>query len=298
MTLAVLVGKHFPHSGSWLTKSTLMVIACLPLSGSIQKHTLQVLGRILSCGYVFCGFIPIRISFPSLLCILMSDPSEMCGAILVDAFENGLSPVDAVVIKEAFTCRSDCFTQDLLTKVISVFSRFDCLEVPKPSNLLRLCEESARFMFVSKPFAAITEMAKGVPMQHRRFWNEYTIQGLYRVFVALQVDSAKVIDSIKEPLMISPTEQRVFGYLTQFVGCLKVDEVQKFLRFCTGSSVCIGTPITISFNSTSGLARRPIAHTCDCSLELSRAYSTYQEFALEFNCILSNEDNGWLIDAI
>lgn len=189
------------------------------VSGSIQNHPLQVLGHILSCGYVFWGFNPIRISFPSLLCVLRNDQSNICGEILLDAFKNTLNPVDAVVIKEAFACKSDSFAQDLLTKLISVFSRFDCLEVPKPSNLLHLCEESARSVQVyNKAVCSITEIAKGVPMQHRRFWNDYTIQGLYRVFVALSASSTKVTDSIKEPLIVSPAEQRVFGYLTQLVG--------------------------------------------------------------------------------
>ena len=151
-------------------------------------------------------------------------------------------------------------------------------------------------MFITKP--AIVELAKGIPVQHHAFWGPKTAQELYQIFRALCLNQEKVIESIEEPLMSSPSEQRVFGYLTQFVSCLKIDELQKFLRFCTGSSVCIGKPITICFNNISGFGRRPIAHTCDCLLELSRSYSTYQDFSAEFMSILSNEDNGWLIDAI
>ena len=49
-------------------------------------------------------------------------------------------------------------------------------------------------------------------------------------------------------------------------------EIPNFLRFVTGSSVCIGRSITVEFNNLEGLARCPIAHTCSCVLELSMVH--------------------------
>ncbi len=54
----------------------------------------------------------------------------------------------------------------------------------------------------------------------------------------------------------------------------------------------------ITFNSTSSLAHRLIAHTRDCSLELSRTYSSFLEFISEFNSVPEAEDNGCRIDAV
>lgn len=79
---------------------------------------------------------------------------------------------------------------------------------------------------------------------------------------------------------------------------MKVEEVQRFLWFCTGSSVCISTPMKVVFNGLSGLERRPIAHTCDCKLELPRTYSSFLDFATEFTAVLAHEDNGWKMDGI
>ena len=92
-------------------------------------------------------------------------------------------------------------------------------------------------MFITKPYAAIVEIARGIPVQHQAFWSTKTVQDLYQIFRALCLNQEKVIETIEEPLMSSPSEQRVFGYLTQFVSCLKIVELQKFLRFSTGSSV-------------------------------------------------------------
>ena len=265
------------------------------MCGGIDNNVLQVLGRILSFG---CGFLPMRVAFPSLLSVLLGPQPSVSCEVLIATFKDCLNPVDIVTLNEAFACRAGVFPQALANRLIALFSRFDSLEVPKPATLLRLCEQSARYLFITKPYAALSEMAKGVPVQHQRFWKKMGADGLYRLYVSLAISSLKVIDSIEEPLVVSPSEQKVFNYLVQFVGCLKVDELQKFLRFCTGSSVCFGKPITLAFNSQTGMARRPIAHVCDCVLELSRVYSSYPDFSREFAAILASEDNGWLIDGI
>ena len=86
--------------------------------------------------------------------------------------------------------------------------------------------------------------------------------------------------------------------LQQYIGNMKNDEIRSFLRFVTGSSVCSSKAILVTFNGLDGLARRPIGHTCSCSLELSTAYSSYLDLIAEFNSVLSNGDYAWKMDAI
>lgn len=94
-------------------------------------------------------------------------------------------------------------------------------------------------------------------------------------------------------------EDRVFRYLLTFVGSAKTDQLLLFFSFffVTGSSVLVDERITISFDNLTGLARRPISHTCDCGLELPISYATYPEFEFEFSKILSHE-MSWVMDAI
>ena len=60
----------------------------------------------------------------------------------------------------------------------------------------------------------------------------------------------------------------------------------------------INSNITVVFNSLNGLARRPISHTCDCTLELSRSYSSYMEFEDELSKVLGSEGSCWVMDGI
>ena len=91
----------------------------------------------------------------------------------------------------------------------------------------------------------------------------------------------------------NPCEERVFGYLTSLIGNMGTNDLHNFLRFTTGSSVCIADKITVAFNSSSGLARRPIAHTCSNTLELSASYVNYHDFSSEWYAILGDTNNEW-----
>ena len=51
----------------------------------------------------------------------------------------------------------------------------------------------------------------------------------------------------------------------------------------------------VQFNNLSGLARRPISHTYSCVLELPSSYETFEDFAHEFQAVLS-EESSWKMD--
>ena len=76
------------------------------------------------------------------------------------------------------------------------------------------------------------------------------------------------------------------------------DSLRRFLRFTTGSSVLFNNRISVTFNSLSGLARRPIAHTCDSIIELPSKYVTYPEFEREFTAVLADDDHAWQMDSV
>ncbi len=75
-------------------------------------------------------------------------------------------------------------------------------------------------------------------------------------------------------------------------------QVKSFLRFVTGSSVCSVQALEIQFNTLSGLARGPIAHTCSNILELSSTYMSFHDFEQESRLMLSDEKYSWIMDAI
>ena len=87
-------------------------------------------------------------------------------------------------------------------------------------------------------------------------------------------------------------EGRVSGYLVEMIGNMSSSYVQ---RLTTGSSVLTVPSLTVQFNRLSGLARRPIAHTCSCVLV---CYTNYSDFHSEWMSILNDPELCWFMDSI
>ena len=250
----------------------------------IDMQTLPVLGKIISHGYLSCGYLPVRIAFPTLATVLLGPATEVPPRLLLQAFRDYLTPLDRATIREATKVQGVLFGNAVATKLVSILSRFGCRQVPSPHTLSNLLVQVARHEFISRPFAAITLMNSGIPPEH-----SLSLSELHALYIALNASVQKVLELIDEPVFTHPSQERIFGYLREYVANLKADEVQNFLRFVTGSGVCMNSRITVSFNALSGLARRPISHTCGCQLELSTAYTTYLDFASEFTAVLADE---------
>ena len=78
----------------------------------------------------------------------------------------------------------------------------------------------------------------------------------------------------------TPAQECIYGYLVSMLGNMQTPE----LRFVTCASVCLAQKIVVTFNNIDGLARRPIVHTCDFTIELPITYMNYDDFYhLEFH---------------
>lgn len=125
-----------------------------------------------------------------------------------------------------------------------------------------------------------------------------SVYELYSLYMALRASPVKILTLLEDDSAADdPNKARVFKYLTQFIGNMSKDELRSFLRFVTGGAVC-PTKLKVSFNSLTGIARRPIAHTCAYQLEISVDYSTYLEFVAEFRSVLHSESDAWYMDAM
>ena len=133
---------------------------------------------------------------------------------------------------------------------------------------------------------------EGIPKAHKKFWSELGICGIKKLYDSLVATPDKVLDLL-DVLCTNHAEQRVFGYLKSMIGNMGPDDLRNFLRFVTGSSVCIAKKITISFSSLTGLARSPFARTCSSALEIPVAYNNYHDFSAEWSGILNQTNNEW-----
>jgi hypothetical protein len=264
-----------------------------------SSSPLPVLGTIFSHAYIMVGTLPVKVAFPCLCSILLGQ-QKACSLpdnVLVKSFTDSLCAHEARIVTIASKVVDKAFPEEIQDGLTLLYSRFGVREFPKPSNFLSLIAETAKFHFIRKPAAAVADIRSGIPMVHSAFWSRMSVGDLYSVYKALQATPAKVLALLDDAFVTNLSRERVFGYLQQYVGNMQEDELSYFLRFVTGSSVCSSKTITIIFNSTDGLKRIPIGHTCSGQLELSTTYSSYLDFVAEFKAVLSNR-YSWRMDAI
>ena len=262
----------------------------------IDMMIYPVLGHILSHGYLVSGHLPVRIALPTLINMIMG-PIKVTPQVLLDGFLDYISSTERGIFKDALKCQSDKFPSAMQGGLLDTLSKFGCRQLPTPSNLMSIIERIAEYEFLAKPAAAISLVHTGIPILHKPFWIKNNITSIYN---QLTVTAEKVHNLLSLPQASSLSEERVYGYLKTMVGNISNDELRSFLRFVTGSSVCNSMYILVTFNTLSGLGRRPIAHTCDSTLELSTTYINYDDFYGDFQAILCkvNKEFSFRMDAL
>ena len=261
---------------------------------------LPLLGCIISHAYLVSGILPVRIAFPCLATILVSQ-CELPEEVLLTTMINSLSIHDTSVFRQALVEVRDklpSFSAEILSGLIHALSFYGCREVPRPETLKRILLQISNFEFRMKPASALASIHSGIPTKHLPFWEKMAVGELYSIYSTLSVSRGKVLTMFEGCTTANPTEERILSYLKLYVGSMHLDDLRAFLRFVTGSCVCTARRIIIAFNRLDGLARRPIAHTCNYTLELPTTYSTFSDFSSEFQLVLNDDDSAWVMDAL
>ena len=263
------------------------------LHAQMDIEVFSTLGTIVSHGYLASGYLPIRQALPSLIGILLGPAVEIPKQILVEALLEYLSEMEREKIKFAIKQKGSSFSDDVRAVMVSIFSRLGCRDIPTPGNLIELMAKAAKFEFCCKPSAAVAMMNSGVPPEHRGFWERLGVVGIQKLYSLLSVSRSKVL-SLMDCQCLSAAEERVYGYLMTMIGNMgSNDLIINFLRFVTGSSVCIASKIEVTFNSSSGFSRSPFGHTCTNTVELPLAYTNYHDFYTDWVSILSDTNDEW-----
>ena len=260
---------------------------------------LRLLGTILAHGFMVCGFLTIRIALPILAATIFGPDVEISDKIIIDSFIDYLASYESSSISQALSevGKSKELSPSMQAQLISILSRLGCVEVPTKKNLQKVILSTARHLFLGKTLGMLYTLHSGVPKPFRSFFETLSFNDFFTLYKALNATPKRVLQLVEEPGGMNSAQERVFSYLTTYISNCKQDELRLLLRFVTGSSVLLDKTIKVTFNRLSGLARRPISHTCDCLVELPLSYSTYPEFEQELSRVLACEAS-WAMDAI
>ena len=202
--------------------------------------------------------MPVRISLPFLQLSFFNSVTTS----IIDAFFDLIPEDEVKTLKVAITDFASVDKDELL----DILDHHDCKTAPTEENILKILQEIAHKEIIQVPMFIIDCFQ---PVMKNIEISEEKLNKLYKDLIP----NSRVINSmLKFPESMTSEEQTVAKHLQRFVRELSGDLLRKFLRFCTGSDLLLTEKIDVSFVNVAGLARRPVAHTCSCLLELSRTF--------------------------
>lgn len=252
----------------------------VPRPDYCERHW-QAVGLIWVKGLLDHGVIPVMLSQSFILaCIHGLDSVDI--DTLIASFLNFLSPVEKLVIERAI---QGIVEQGDEEELVDIFTRMGSHYLPAKDNLQPAIKTMAHKAILQEAKYVIDCFAS--PMAHVKILlsDKQSVLDLYKSKKASGKKVSQLFKTTKD--VLSQREQATFNYLLRYVKNADHAKAEKFLRFCTGSSVITVETIMVSFNIETGLGRRPVSHTCGATLELPCTYSSYPDFRTELDNILT-----------
>jgi hypothetical protein len=238
--------------------------------------------NIIVFGWDSSRYFPIRLSQPFLQLCLFGKVSDN----IMEAFFDIIPNDEVTTFRNALSNWESVDYDDL----IEVLELHECKIRPTSQNISKILNEIAHKEIIQTPMF-IVDCFQPILKQI-----DISEENLIQLYADL-IPKPKIVNRIlKFPESMCAEEQAVANHLRRFIRELNDGMLGKFIRFCTGSDLIVCKEIKVSFVNTSGLARRPIAHTCSCLLELSKSYESFPQFRSEFLAVL--ESNVWVMDII
>ena len=253
------------------------------LRHDFQLETWTAIARVLVKGFWDLGYFPVMLSKAFLLAVLFGE-NGLEDDILMQSFCSYIARDEEVVQR--------ALNEGLIDEeFIDLLERFDCRKLPTVENAKCLLLEVAHKEIVQKA-QYVADCWRDV-LQTGFSGNKLSsADGISALFHDIEPTNKKVLGMIRlndADAGITSAEQATLQYLKRFVRGMELAQLKSFLIFVTGADVICVESIKISFTKLDGLARRPIAHTCGCVLELPSTYDTYADFRGEFTNILTKE---------
>lgn len=258
----------------------------------LGEDTLPAFGRILVHGWRLTNNIPVQFCEASFMAML-----------------HGGEIVPEEVLKRSFLWYITQFERDVLCCILEgnkipdykeeaiygLYQRFSmaCLPAKTEEELHRHIITMAKSEFIFKPMFVLSSMIKGIEDKTRgELQKELTPNKISQLYDELTPTTDKVLRKLfREQQDLTVAQQRVFTFLTIYVGDLDKTRLRRFLHFVTGSTSTPRKPgIKVSFNGAQRLCCLPSASTCSSALILPTTYESYGSFKRDFDIILTSDE--------
>jgi hypothetical protein len=243
-----------------------------------NRETWRAVARILVKGFTDCSYFPLRLS-KVFMCNVFYDEALVTVPMLLSSFKCYVSKHEAEIVEQALSKDIPLDSKDLK----DFLSNFDCRRVASLHNIHDIIMELAHKELIQKP-KYVSDCWSDIIAKLKLYFP--TIEDLVAFYKSHEPTNAKVVDMLHADIT-NDGEREAFNHLKKYVRGLEKSKLYAFLKFVTAADIIITDKIQVSFSTITGAARRPISHTCGCTLELPSTYANFCELREEFSNILS-----------
>ena len=254
-----------------------------------QSGEWEAIARVLVYGYIRESYIPIQLS-PAFLSLCLFGEGGISKSFLVESFKAYLSMGEKEIVNDVLSGKLNPIDED----VLEFLSSYKCFKTPSEKTFESIIWELAHQEIIQRPryiancWTPIVSILKAyLPLQ--------SPDNIVNLFSEKKPSGKKVI-KLLDVHPSSEAERACFDQLKRYIRSIE-GNLGCFLHFITGSNIIACEKITIMFNQLDGKSRRPIAHTCTPSLELSSTYQSFNELAEEFSNVL-RQQGSWEFDIV
>lgn len=256
-----------------------------------SKEEWKSVARILVKGFQELQFFPFKLSR---IVVATAIHGEDCITrdMLMSSFQAYLAPDERELINAALSCSLGSAQND---EWLDFLDRFKCKRIPKNTkdDVENVLAELAQYELIQVCRYASLHWT---PARSLKYLDEFgTLSAINTLYEKVTPTNKRVLKLFTAHPKTT-AERETFGFLQRYIRGLSHERLTMFLRFCTGATMLCVDKVRVDFNSDEGMTRRPIAHTCGPSLQLSSTYESYAELREEFNAVLSS--GFWDIDIL
>lgn len=268
-------------------KGSCQHLSMTPQSRISPKH-LEAAGRVLILGFILNGYLPC-LNHAQLYFLLARDkPSTV---FIQKTFLNCLDISSQRNILKAL--ESDVFDEELRMTLIAFFSCYETSSLPCPATIKTALEEAAEFALITKPFYMLHHMREGITNSPFIGLSEEAFEAL---MATLRPSGSDIVANLNLIHSGNPEyyglEERVGGYLENFLFTLTQEQAAIFMRFVSGDEKV--KKVNVEFNGALLEERMiPTANTCSVSLHLSRWIMSDEQLDKLFSFLFIYQQEHW-----
>ncbi len=260
---------------------------CVPAHMETYAETEWIaIGAILLKGFKDVGYFPLKLAKAFVVALLFGKDC-VSSDILWNSFLRYVTTVEKESVGRILLSEGEEEDADVLSDLLS---RMDSHTIPRNNSpqLKELLLGVAHKEIIQDSKFAMDEMARSSRSGLLELLPN--LDSVLAVYEAKKPTPKRVIALLHvEDEQLGMKRDKIVGYLRLFIRSLDERQLEKFLRFVTGSDVICVNHISVVFSTpTSEYSRTPVAHTCGPTLEIPDTYCSAQQMKADFTNILES----------